>query len=64
VVLDLGAAPGGWTEYACRRLADHDEARGAEAAGWVVAVDLLPLDLGGKAQLGNGKVCHSHNSFC
>ena len=34
-VLDLGAAPGGWSEYAMRAVGDH---------GQVVALDLLPMD--------------------
>ncbi|MBF0626711.1 MAG: RlmE family RNA methyltransferase [Magnetococcales bacterium] len=35
VVLELGAAPGGWTQVAARRVGD---------AGRVVAMDLLPMD--------------------
>ena len=35
VVVDLGAAPGGWSEYAVRRLAGR---------GRVIAIDLLPVD--------------------
>lgn len=34
-VVDLGAAPGGWTQVALRKLGDH---------GRVVALDLLPMD--------------------
>ena len=34
-VVDLGAAPGGWSQYAARRL---------EGRGCVLAVDLLPMD--------------------
>jgi len=34
-VVDLGAAPGGWTQVALRRLGEH---------GRVVALDLLPMD--------------------
>ena len=35
VVLDLGAAPGGWTSYVAKRLSNKST---------IVAVDLLPLD--------------------
>lgn len=35
VIVDLGAAPGGWSQYAARRLA---------GSGKVYAVDLLPMD--------------------
>lgn len=34
-VIDLGAAPGAWSQYACRRVG---------AAGRVVASDILPMD--------------------
>jgi 23S rRNA (uridine2552-2'-O)-methyltransferase len=34
-VVDLGAAPGGWSQYAARRL---------EGRGRIVALDLLPMD--------------------
>jgi 23S rRNA (uridine2552-2'-O)-methyltransferase len=37
-VLDLGAAPGGWSQVAARRVG------AAEGRGWVVAVDLLPME--------------------
>ncbi|MEX0735043.1 MAG: 23S rRNA (uridine(2552)-2'-O)-methyltransferase RlmE [Steroidobacteraceae bacterium] len=35
VIVDLGAAPGGWSQYAARRLA---------GAGKLFALDLLPMD--------------------
>lgn len=35
VVVDLGAAPGGWSQYAARKLAGK---------GRVVAIDILPMD--------------------
>ena len=34
-VVDLGAAPGGWSEYAARKVGDQ---------GRVIALDLLPMD--------------------
>jgi len=34
-IVDLGAAPGGWSQYAARRLAGR---------GLVIALDLLPMD--------------------
>jgi len=43
VVVDLGSAPGGWTEYASQRLA---ELSATVDAARVVSVDLLPLRLG------------------
>jgi 23S rRNA (uridine2552-2'-O)-methyltransferase len=36
VVVDLGAAPGGWSQHALERVGDH---------GRVIALDLLPLEL-------------------
>jgi 23S rRNA (uridine2552-2'-O)-methyltransferase len=38
VVLDLGAAPGGWSQLAAERVG------AAEGKGRVVAIDLLPVD--------------------
>ena len=38
VVVDLGAAPGGWSQYALERVGER---------GRVVALDLLPLELSG-----------------
>lgn len=35
VIIDLGAAPGGWSQYAARRLAGR---------GKVIALDVLPMD--------------------
>ena len=35
VIVDLGAAPGGWSQYAARRLGGK---------GRVLALDLLPMD--------------------
>jgi 23S rRNA (uridine2552-2'-O)-methyltransferase len=35
VVVDLGAAPGGWSQVAAKRVG---------SAGWVVAVDILPME--------------------
>jgi 23S rRNA (uridine2552-2'-O)-methyltransferase len=37
-ILDLGAAPGGWSQVAARRVG------AAEGRGRVVAIDLLPMD--------------------
>ena len=34
-VIDLGAAPGGWTQYAAERLGKH---------GRIIALDILPMD--------------------
>ena len=35
VIIDLGAAPGGWTQYVAEKLQDQ---------GKIIAVDLLPMD--------------------
>ena len=35
IVVDLGAAPGGWAQVAARRLGDH---------GRLIALDILPMD--------------------
>jgi len=35
LVLDLGAAPGGWSEYAMQIVGEQ---------GWVIALDLLPME--------------------
>ena len=39
IVVDLGAAPGGWTQFAVGRVAPP-----GKAAGQVVAVDISPMD--------------------
>lgn len=44
--MDLGAAPGGWTQAADRELGDKlekERTRGKTRGGTIVAVDLLPL---------------------
>jgi 23S rRNA (uridine2552-2'-O)-methyltransferase len=42
-VVDLGSAPGAWSQYLRRRLAPAGAAAGA-LAGRIVAIDLLPMD--------------------
>ena len=45
-IVDLGAAPGGWTQAADRELGDKlekEKTRGKTRGGTIVAVDLLPL---------------------
>jgi 23S rRNA (uridine2552-2'-O)-methyltransferase len=42
-VVDLGAAPGGWSQVAAQRVGAV-EGSGAGARGRVVAIDLLPID--------------------
>jgi len=42
-VVDLGSAPGAWSQYLRRRLAPAGAAAG-ELAGRIVAVDLLPME--------------------
>ena len=43
VVVDLGAAPGAWSQYVRRRLAPGGAAAGA-LDGTIVALDLLPME--------------------
>ena len=43
VVVDLGAAPGAWSQYVRRRLAPEGAASG-ELAGTILALDLLPME--------------------
>jgi 23S rRNA (uridine2552-2'-O)-methyltransferase len=43
VVVDLGAAPGAWSQYVRRRLAPEGAASG-ELAGTIIALDLLPME--------------------
>jgi 23S rRNA (uridine2552-2'-O)-methyltransferase len=43
-VVDLGAAPGGWTQVAAARTAAEALDRPKAARGRVVAIDLLPMD--------------------
>jgi 23S rRNA (uridine2552-2'-O)-methyltransferase len=43
LVVDLGAAPGAWSQYLRRRFAPHGAAAGA-LAGTIIAVDLLPME--------------------
>lgn len=40
VVVDLGAAPGSWTQVVRQRLLRHD----GQLAGRIIALDLLPMD--------------------
>jgi 23S rRNA (uridine2552-2'-O)-methyltransferase len=42
-VVDLGAAPGAWSQYLRRRLAPQGAAAGA-LAGAIVALDILPME--------------------
>ncbi len=43
LVVDLGSAPGAWSQYLRRRLAPHGAAVG-ELQGRIVALDLLPME--------------------
>ncbi|HEX5783826.1 MAG TPA: RlmE family RNA methyltransferase [Burkholderiaceae bacterium] len=42
-VVDLGSAPGAWSQYVRRRLAPHGAASG-ELDGAIVAMDILPME--------------------
>jgi 23S rRNA (uridine2552-2'-O)-methyltransferase len=43
VVVDLGSAPGAWSQYLRRRFAPEGAATG-ELAGTIIAIDLLPME--------------------
>ena len=47
-VVDLGAAPGGWTQVACELVGDK---------GRVVALDILPMDSFANAEVIQGDFC-------
>ena len=42
-VVDLGSAPGAWSQYARRKLSPHGAAVGA-LDGTIIAIDLLPME--------------------
>ncbi|RZT41742.1 RlmE family RNA methyltransferase [Cupriavidus agavae] len=44
VIVDLGAAPGSWSQYARNRLADSPRAKDGRIDGAVIAIDLLPME--------------------
>lgn len=44
VVVDLGAAPGSWSQYVRNKLAASPRARDGHIDGAVVAIDLLPME--------------------
>ena len=51
VIVDLGSAPGAWSQYARRKLAPKDEASGkgggaavGELNGVIIALDVLPME--------------------
>ncbi len=50
VIVDLGSAPGAWSQYARRKLAPKDESKGkgggaavGELNGVIIALDILPM---------------------
>lgn len=44
VIVDLGAAPGSWSQYVRNKLAASPRAREGHIDGAVVAIDLLPME--------------------
>ncbi|MGE8364823.1 RlmE family RNA methyltransferase [Cupriavidus sp.] len=44
VIVDLGAAPGSWSQYARNKLAASPRAKDGGIDGAVIAIDLLPMD--------------------
>jgi len=43
LIVDLGAAPGAWSQYVRRKLAPHGAAAG-ELQGSIIALDILPME--------------------
>lgn len=44
VIVDLGAAPGSWSQYVRNRLADSPRAKDGRIDGAIIAIDLLPME--------------------
>ena len=44
VIVDLGAAPGSWSQYARNRLAASPRAQDGKIDGAVIAIDILPME--------------------
>ena len=44
VIVDLGAAPGSWSQYARNKLAASPHARDGKPDGAVIAIDILPME--------------------
>jgi 23S rRNA (uridine2552-2'-O)-methyltransferase len=44
VIVDLGAAPGSWSQYARNKLADSPRAKDGRIDGAIIAIDLLPME--------------------
>ncbi|MDR3378928.1 RlmE family RNA methyltransferase [Cupriavidus basilensis] len=44
VIVDLGAAPGSWSQYARNKLAASSRAKDGGIDGAVIAIDLLPME--------------------
>ncbi|MBV8272265.1 MAG: RlmE family RNA methyltransferase [Cupriavidus sp.] len=44
VIVDLGAAPGSWSQYARNKLAASSRAKDGRIDGAVVAIDILPME--------------------
>jgi len=44
VIVDLGAAPGSWSQYARNKLAASSRAKDGRIDGVVVAIDILPME--------------------
>ena len=44
VIVDLGAAPGSWSQYARNKLAASPRAKDGRIDGAVVAIDILPME--------------------
>ena len=44
VIVDLGAAPGSWSQYVRNKLADSPRAKDGRIDGAIIAIDLLPME--------------------
>jgi 23S rRNA (uridine2552-2'-O)-methyltransferase len=60
-VVDLGAAPGGWTQIAVERVRAGRPGGGAAPQGRVVAIDLQPMDAIPGATVLQGDMTDAHN---
>ena len=44
VIVDLGAAPGSWSQYVRNKLADSPRVKDGRIDGAIIAIDLLPME--------------------
>src|SRR4051794_13536653 len=59
LVVDLGSAPGAWSQYVRRKLAPHGAAAG-ELDGCILALDILPMEPVEGVRFLQGDFCEPH----